>query len=66
MYKKPGTSVFVEISDNITLNQWGSDMDIAKGGFINITDENDMYGISARDFEDTYRAINEISKSINR
>jgi len=52
---KGGPQIFVQIPDNIILNQWGSDMKIAAGGFINITDVNDMYGISGRDFADTYK-----------
>lgn len=40
-------------------------MNIAAGGYINITNPNDMYGISKRDFEDTYKVINvdELEKS---
>ena len=34
-------------------------MQIAKGGYINITNIEDMYGISERDFLDTYKFINE-------
>lgn len=62
---KGGVQIFVQIPDNITLNQWGSDMNIAAGGYINITNPNDMYGISKRDFEDTYKVINvdELEKS---
>ena len=56
---KGGIQIFVQISDNIILSQWGSDMKIAAGGYINITDESDMYGISHRDFNETYRFINE-------
>ena len=52
---KGGSQLFVQISDNIILDQWGSEMKIAAGGYINITDINDMYGISQRDFDDTYR-----------
>ena len=58
---KGGPQVFVQIPDNIILNQWGSDMQIAAGGYINITNVNDMYGISQRDFEDTYKFIDELS-----
>lgn len=50
-----GVQVFVPILENITLNQWGNDMNIAEGGWINITNPDDMYGISQRDFEDTYK-----------
>ena len=48
---------FIQIQDNIILEQWGKQEKIAKGGYINITDSNDMYGISARDFNDTYGII---------
>ena len=54
---KGGPQLFVKITENITLNQWGKDENIAAGGYINITDPNDMYGISQRDFEDTYRFV---------
>ena len=54
---KGGPQVFVEIQDNITLEQWGSEMNVEKGGFINITNPDDMYGISKRDFEDTYQFV---------
>lgn len=56
---KGGPQVFVEIQDNITLEQWGSEMNVEKGGFINITNADDMYGISKRDFDDTYQFVAE-------
>ena len=59
---KGGPQIFVQIIDNIILNQWGSDMQIAAGGYINITNVDDMYGISQRDFEDTYKFIDNLSK----
>ena len=59
---KGGIQVFVQIPDNIILNQWGSDMQISAGGYINITNVDDMYGISQRDFEDIYRFTDELSK----
>ena len=46
---KGGVQLFVQIPDNIILEQWGSKMQIAEGGYINITDPSDMYGISERD-----------------
>lgn len=61
---KGGTQIFVQITDNIILNQWGSDMKIAAGGFINITDVCDMYGISQRDFEDTYKFTDQLEKKM--
>ena len=63
LYKpKGGPQIFVPITDNIILNQWGSDMKIAAGGYINITNVDDMYGISQRDFEDTYKFTDSQSK----
>ena len=59
---KGGPQVFVEIQDNITLEQWGSEMNVEKGGFINITNPDDMYGISKRDFDDTYQFVIEENK----
>lgn len=59
---KGGPQVFVQIVDNIILNQWGNDMQIAAGGYINITNVDDMYGISQRDFDDTYRFIDQVQK----
>ncbi len=56
---KGGIQKFIRIQDNIILEQWGSEMKIAVGGYINITDENDMYGISERDFNDTYKTLEE-------
>ena len=52
-----GVQTFVELPQGITLEQWGGLMAIDAGGFINITKANDMYGISKRDFEDTYRVV---------
>lgn len=63
---KGGVQVFVQIPDNIILEQWGSDMKIARGGYINITNPNDMYGISERDFLDTYRFCYEMKKEAGR
>ena len=55
VYKpKGGVQLFVQIPDNIILEQWGSEMKVAAGGYINITNPDDMYAISARDFTDTY------------
>ena len=67
IYKPPGgPQTFVEIPDNIILNQWGEDMAIAAGCYINITNPDDMYGISQIDFEDTYKYIDEIDRKTIR
>lgn len=58
IYKPVGEpQIFVDILDNITLEQWGETMNIAAGGKINVTNINDMYGISERDFNDTYAYV---------
>ena len=63
---KGGPQIFVQINDNIILNQWGEDMKIAAGGYINITNINDMCGISERDFNDTYQFTEEQAKGRKR
>lgn len=62
---KGGVQLFVQIPDNIILEQWGSKMQIAEGGYINITDSSDMYGISERDFTDTYRKVSASNKNLH-
>ncbi len=58
-----GTQIFIQIQEDIIVEQWGKKEKIAKGGYINITNPEDMYGISARDFADTYKVIpNNIQK----
>ena len=54
---KGGIQKFIKTTENIILNQWGSEMKIAQNGYINITNEEDMYGISEHDFNDTYEII---------
>lgn len=56
---KGGPQIFVQIYENIILEQWGSEITIAAGGFINITNPEDIYGISEKDFFDTYRFTDE-------
>ena len=58
-----GIQIFVQINEDITIFQWGSEMTIASGGYINITNPNDMYAISKRDFEDTYKFVDEQTKT---
>lgn len=52
-----GPQVFVPIVMDVTLEQWGSEMNIEAGGWLNITNPDDIYGISERDFDDTYRIV---------
>lgn len=52
---KDAPQIFVRINENIILEQWGSEMKIAAGGYINITNIDDMYGISGKDYHDLYK-----------
>ena len=52
-----GIQIFLPILDDVVIEQWGKKEQIAAGGYINITNPEDMYGISARDFADTYEII---------
>ena len=56
---KGGLQIFVRISEDIILEQWGSEMLLSAGSYINITNPNDIYGISERDFNDTYKIVDE-------
>lgn len=47
---------FIQINDNITfIAPWGEEMTIKKGGYINITDNNDIYGVQKDEFLNTYK-----------
>ena len=59
---KGGPQRFVQLPINVTVTQWGSEMNIAAGGWLNVTNLDDVYGISQRDFEDTYRIVEEQPK----
>ena len=49
------SQTFLRLPEAITLRQWGEDcMRVDAGGYINVTDKNNIYVISQRDFEDTY------------
>ena len=63
---KAGPQIFVQITENIIFNLDEKNMEIAAGGYINITDHDKMYGVSLRDFEDTYRFIDELEKKVPR
>ena len=59
---KGGPQQFVQLPINVTVTQWGSEMNIAAGGWLNVTNLDDVYGISQRDFEDTYRIVEDQPK----
>lgn len=58
-----GPQTFVELPQGITLEQGEKIMAIDAGGFVNITNPEDMYGISKRDFEDTYKRVQALNKT---
>ena len=63
LFKPKGApQIFVRITEDIILEQWGSEMLLSAGSYINITNPNDIYGISERDFNDTYKIIDEEHK----
>ncbi len=56
-----GPQVFVRLTEDVALAQWGSYENIGAGGYVNITNLSDIYGISERDFNDTYKVVGEQS-----
>ena len=54
-----GAQLFVPVLLDIILVQNGEEMYVKAGGFLNITDLTCIYGISERDFKDTYRICDE-------
>ena len=54
-----GPQKFVETKEALTISQWGEEMNMPKGSFINITNPDDMYAINPRDFYDTYSRTGE-------
>ena len=56
IYKKRETeNRFIQVNENIQFSyRHLSCFKLAKGGYINITNDNDYYGIQKKDFEETY------------
>lgn len=52
-----GPQKFIRLNEGIHIIQWGEEWNVDAGGYINITDPEDMYVISRRDFDDTYRVV---------
>ena len=49
---------FVQAAGNISFTApWGEIQKIRRGGFLNITDRNDIYGIAREEFEETYQVM---------
>ncbi|MBR3144059.1 hypothetical protein IKF12_02565 [Candidatus Saccharibacteria bacterium] len=49
-----GPQKFVETREGLVITQWGEEMKMPRGSFINITNPDDMYAVNPRDFNDTY------------
>lgn len=52
-----GPQLFVQVLTDMIMVQGEKEMHVECGGYINITDINDCYAISERDFNDTYRIM---------
>ena len=52
-----GPQKFVETREGLIISQWGEEMKMPRGSFINITNPDDMYAINPRDFDDTYSKV---------
>lgn len=52
-----GPQKFVETREGLIISQWGDEMKMPRGSFINITNPDDMYAVNPRDFNDTYSRI---------
>lgn len=58
-----GKQTFVQTPVTVTFNaSWGEEMTILSGGYLNITNLEDIYGIQERDFHDTYQLVDEQNK----
>ncbi len=52
-----GIQKFIKISEAITISHWGGKMNVDAGGYLNITNPNDIYVVSDRDFHDIYKEV---------
>lgn len=52
---KKVVQMFIKVDENISfIAPWGEKMNIEKGGYLNITDKNDIYGVQEKEFKETY------------
>ena len=57
---KEAPQTFIQIPDDIAfVDPSGEPMNIVAGGYLNVTDCNEIYGVQERDFNDTYRFTDE-------
>lgn len=52
-----GPQKFVCLKEGVHIVQWGQEWNVDADGYINITNPEDMYVVSGRDFRDTYRPM---------
>lgn len=52
-----GLQQFIRLSEAVHILQWGEEWNVDAGGYINISNEDDYYCISGRNFDDTYRVV---------
>ena len=56
---KGGPQLFIQLSEAIEfIAPWGEEMKIAAGGYLNITNPKDIYGIQPQEFAETYAPCN--------
>lgn len=55
---KGGQQKFLEINEDIEFKApWGEKQTIFSGGYLNITDPKDIYGINEEEFKETYKIV---------
>jgi hypothetical protein len=61
-FKPKGTpQKFRQIKADMTIRAtWGEEQVLKKGSYVNVTDINDLYGVAEKEFNDTYKPIQEL------
>lgn len=56
IYKpKGGVQMFIQIPEDISFTApWGEEMNVSAGGYLNITNPKDIYGVQEKEFHETY------------
>ena len=49
------TQKFIQLKEGIEVTLWGTEWRVDSNGWINVTDPNDVYVVSERDFQDSYK-----------
>ena len=62
---KGGIQKFLKLREDVQfICSWGEEQFIAAGGFVNVTDLNDIYGIAETEFNSTYKEVDESGRFI--